>query len=253
MSGRHHQVRAKVYVLATGGLENARVLLLSNDVAPSGLGNQNDLVGRYFMEHPHLGGFEEAVVADLKRFPKICRERVAVEGRAVQAAFNPSEHFLREGRLLNATFMFGLAGKYAGDDESDPESSVAKRDMLKAARHFLANDNDGPEPAGAEGPAPLGYLLGMGCACEQVPNRDSRVTLADDRDALGLRRIRLDWRLTEQSRRSLVEHMRSLAMELGALGIGRTLLKVADDGIWPENVTGGNHHMGTTRMHDDPK
>jgi len=253
LSGRHHQVRAKVYVLATGGLENARVLLLSNDVAPSGLGNQNDLVGRYFMEHPHLGGFAEAVVADLKRFPKICRERVAVKGRAVQAAFNPSEHFLREGRLLNATFMFGLAGKYAGNGESDPESSVAKRDMLKAARHFLTNDNDGHEPAGAEGPAPLGYLLGMGCACEQVPNPDSRVTLADDRDALGLRRIRLDWRLTEQSRRSLVEHIRSLAMEFGALGIGRMLLQVAEDGIWPENVNGGSHHMGTTRMHDDPK
>ena len=250
LNGRNHQVQAKVYVLASGGLENARLLLSSNDVVQTGLGNQNDLVGRFFMEHPHLSGFGEAVFAELKRLPKVYRERVVVDGRAVKAAFNPSARFLRERRLLNATFMLGLAGQYSREDASDSERSVAHTDMLKAARHFLADESGSID---AEVPPPLGYWLGMGCACEQVPNPDSRVMLAEDRDALGLRRIRLDWRLTEQDRRSLVEHMRSLAMELGALGIGRMLLKIADDGVWPEKVSGGSHHMGTTRMHDDPK
>jgi choline dehydrogenase-like flavoprotein len=250
LEGRNHQVRAKVYVLATGGLENARLLLSSNDVISGGLGNQNDLVGRFFMEHPHVSGFAEAVVADLKRLPKIYRERVLDGNRAVKAAFNPSEDFLREMRLLNATFMLGVAGRYSRDAAADSERSAAHMDMLKAARHFLS---DGDRPADANAPEPLGYWLGMGCACEQAPNPDSRVALAEERDALGLRKIRLDWRLTEQDRRSLLEHMRSLAMELGALGIGRILLRLADDGIWPERVSGGSHHMGTTRMHDDPK
>src|SRR4051812_16061086 len=44
---------ARTYVLACGGIENARPLLLSNEIEPAGLGNRNDLVGRFFMEHPH--------------------------------------------------------------------------------------------------------------------------------------------------------------------------------------------------------
>ena len=68
LTGLRHQVRAKVFVLATGGLENPRLLLLSNDKIPAGLGNQHDLVGRYFMEHPHVGDLGQIVVfIDLAR------------------------------------------------------------------------------------------------------------------------------------------------------------------------------------------
>ena len=59
----------------------------------------------------------------------------------------------------------------------------------------------------------------MGASCEQVPNPDSRVSLSTQRDAFDLPRIRLDWRLTEQDRVSFYTHLRSLALELGALGI----------------------------------
>ncbi len=45
-------VRCRHYVLATGGIENARLLLNSDSVQAAGLGNDRDLVGRYFMEHP---------------------------------------------------------------------------------------------------------------------------------------------------------------------------------------------------------
>ena len=250
LTGLSHSVRARIYVLATGGLENARTLLLSNKSVPAGLGNQHDLVGRFFMEHPHLSGFGEIVVADLRRRPRAFTRRVEADGRAATAAFNPSEAFLRERRLLNATFLAGEAGPYYGYTRSDWAKAPLHMDMLRAARPFLA---DGSGPVDSARPDLLGEWLGLGCACEQVPNPDSRVTLAGERDLLGLPKIRLDWRLTEQDRRSVVEHMRSLAMEYGALGIGRMLLGVEDDGQWPAEVTGGAHHMGTTRMHDDPK
>jgi choline dehydrogenase-like flavoprotein len=237
-------------VLAAGGLENARILLLSDDVVRPGLGNQNDLVGRFFMEHPHVTGFGEILAADLARLPKIYYQRTKIHGRAAQAAFNPSESFLRERRLLNATLMFGLAGEYRGEQAADSDRARAHTDMLKAARPFLAD----PDVLGGEvGAGPLGYWFGMGSACEQAPNPDSRVTLAAERDALGLRKIRLDWRLTGQERRSLYEHIRTLAMELGAQGVGRMRLGIEDDGLWPTRVAGGSHHMGTTRMHEDPK
>nr|WP_242519248.1 GMC family oxidoreductase [Halochromatium roseum] len=95
--------------------------------------------------------------------------------------------------------------------------------------------------------------MGIGCACEQIPNLDSRVTLSDELDALGLRRTRLDWKLTEQDRRSLIANIHALGRELSATGIGRMRPRLADDGRWEPRVSGGSHHMGTTRMSDDPK
>lgn len=248
LNGLRHSVKARYYVLATGGLENARILLLSNNVVAAGLGNQNDLVGRFFMEHPHMGGFAEMVVADLERLPKILRERVTVEGHSAKAAFNPTQQFLREHQLLNATFMMGVAGKYPSGQRPDAANANdrARRDMLKAARHFLTDNADTVKPGST------GAWLGIGGSCEQAPNPDSRVSLSTKHDALGLPRIKLDWRLTEQDRLSFYTHLHSLALEFGALGIGRLRVMVADQRDWPQPLGGGSHHMGTTRMSDNP-
>ena len=47
-------VRAAAYVLAAGGIENPRLLLASRTGHVSGLGNEHDLVGRFFTEHLHV-------------------------------------------------------------------------------------------------------------------------------------------------------------------------------------------------------
>lgn len=249
LTGRRHEVRARFFVLAAGGLENPRVLLLSDDVVPGGLGNRHDQVGRYFMEHPHVGGFAEIVVADLARLPSIYRKRLVFDGRAGTAAFVPEPGFLRRERLLNASFAMAVAGEYGQRTDLSTPMAQAHVAMLRSARRFLA---DGSGAVKVEDPDYAGVWMGIGCACEQVPNPDSRVTLGEARDALGLRRIRLDWRLGEQDRRSLVRHIQSLGLEFAAAGIGRMLIRVEDDGLWPEVVAGGSHHMGTTRMSDDP-
>ena len=253
LNGLRHRVKARYYVLAAGGLENARILLLSDNVVKAGLGNQNDLVGRFFMEHPHMGGFAEIVVANLERMPKILRERMLVEGRYAKAAFNPTQSFLREQRLLNATYMMGVAAKYNTADtmpDAANASDSARRDMLMAARRFLTDDGDALKSAGSD---TIGLWLGVGGACEQTPNPDSRVSLSTQRDALDLPRIKLNWRLTEQDRLSFYTHLHSLALEFGALGIGRLRMMVADQRDWPQPLGGGSHHMGTTRMSHDPR
>ncbi len=56
--GKQHRVRAKKFILACCAIQNARLLLASNQQASKGLGNSNDLVGRYFMEHLEIKSAE---------------------------------------------------------------------------------------------------------------------------------------------------------------------------------------------------
>jgi choline dehydrogenase-like flavoprotein len=58
LAGKKHTVRAKQFIIACCSIQNARLLLASNKQAPKGLGNQNDNVGRYFMEHLEIKSAE---------------------------------------------------------------------------------------------------------------------------------------------------------------------------------------------------
>jgi choline dehydrogenase-like flavoprotein len=86
---------------------------------------------------------------------------------------------------------------------------------------------------------------------EQTPNPESRVTLADETDALGVPRARLDWRLTAQAAQNLQRTMAVVAERLGAHLLGRSRLAIDEADPW-DGARGSNHHMGTTRMDPDP-
>jgi len=86
-----------------------------------------------------------------------------------------------------------------------------------------------------------------------VPNPASRVTLARERDALGMPLADLDWQLMPEDMLSVRRTFEILGREIGAAEIGRLKILVTDeDTPWPADLTGGWHHMGTTRMSDDP-
>ena len=92
---------------------------------------------------------------------------------------------------------------------------------------------------------------------EQAPNPSSRITLSEELDALGMPRVIMDWQLTELDKRSIREFYLALGEEMGRSGLGRVQvadwLLEADDRSWPEFLGGGWHHMGTTRMHNNPR
>jgi choline dehydrogenase-like flavoprotein len=89
---------------------------------------------------------------------------------------------------------------------------------------------------------------------DPAPNRDSRVTLGAELDPLGQRRVNLNWRLSPLDKYSVRRTLEIIGMELGRAGLGRLQVKIDDsDTAWPEDLIGANHHMGTTRMNDDPK
>ncbi len=82
---------------------------------------------------------------------------------------------------------------------------------------------------------------------EQAPNPESRVTLDYSRDAFGLNRVKLNWRMLPIDRRTVVRAEEIIGEELQRLGIGTLApLDPAEVEGWPANLEGG-------RADDDPK
>jgi choline dehydrogenase-like flavoprotein len=243
LDGRRHGVSAKLYVLAAGGIENARLLLLSNQVQTEGLGNGNDMVGRCFMEHPHVYSMANLLLRDVSAVSPLNLDEQETDGTGLRGNFMPSEAFQRRERIQNATFTIGISARFPSRDDvpvAEEKLTAPLLDLLHAWAGRSAADGSG-------------VRIGIGGAGEQRPNPDSRVTLSGARDALGLRRGRLDWRLSPEDKASLVRNLRALGAEFAAAGLGRLHVDLPPGESWPDDLTGGNHHMGTTRMAADPR
>jgi choline dehydrogenase-like flavoprotein len=89
---------------------------------------------------------------------------------------------------------------------------------------------------------------------ENEPNPASRVLLGDDVDALGMRRVKIDWRLTEASVRTVDRTFELIAKELEDKKIARVkLAPTIESRGWPSDLEGTYHHMGTTRINESPR
>jgi len=230
LAGGRFAVRARHFVLATGGIENARLLLASRGVRSAGLGNDFDLVGRHFMEHPHL--VAGAWLPSSASIPiGFYRPRRAGEIH-VAGLLTPSARVQREERILSFASFFSRAAELP-----DFEGRLTR---------FIAEMDGAPDPASRA----VFFMNEV----EQAPNPWSRVRLTEERDALGVPRVQLEWRLSPIDKRTLWQGQRLLARSLGRAGLGRLqVLLEEDEHSWPANLGGGRHHMGTTRMHVDPR
>ncbi len=269
-SGRTHRAKVRTYLLAAGGLENARILLASNSLAPRGLGNDHDLVGRFFMEHPHGRG-GRIVGAPVWRLLNAFRARRS--GRTeVAPLLTLSEGAQRRAGALNSGLTVNARPPVDG------RAAITKRgyEMIK---HQIGPTSRGRAlwrayRRGVRGARPLWVAAAAGrclsgseeptllLRAEQAPNPDSRVTLAAETDSTGTPRISLDWRMTRQDVESAAALVNALAGEVARAGLGEVQRAdwLADGGsqwvtdpLVSAHPIGGYHHMGTTRMADDPK
>ena len=254
LDGKELRARARYYVLACCSIQNARLLLASNRRTPTGLGNAYDLVGRFFMEHIEIPSGRLALApshaANTKMYAlEFGRTRARGE-LALSAAVQ------REQRILNATVSLEPGGP---DEVAQSTFEWGTPDRLAAMRERDAHRNAGPPPAGlAEPPPPASAPLFFHLMTrqEQAPNPASRVLLSTERDALDMPRAKLDWRLTALDRRSFRAFYEVMGRELGRSGAGRVQLLdwvTRDEDTWPSTLSGGWHHMGTTRMHENPR
>ncbi|MEP7001614.1 MAG: FAD-dependent oxidoreductase, partial [bacterium] len=205
LGGTRFFVRATRFVLAAGGLENPRLLLASRGANRRGIGNDHDLVGRFFFDHLH------APVARLRDHDGSLRPLHAtstVRGTVVRAAVGLSREAIVNERL----YGFGVTFHNARDPH-DIFSLAQVSESYDALRYLLKTLARGERPARAMHHAaavvsglddiatmawrkfatPTDSDLVAGCRAEQAPARDSRVTLDDSVDALGAPRVRLDW------------------------------------------------------------
>lgn len=239
LSGRHFSIKPRLCVLATGGIENARLLLASNGVMKNGLGNGNDLVGRYFMEHPHVPG-QIAFIAlrDQTTVSPFYRGYTQVGKAIMRAVLMFSADYQAREKTLGtnmAIYPMFVPGENAGDN-------AARR--VEPAILDLADRQAGANRS----------VFGVSCATEQAPNPQSRVTLGSDRDALNMPRAELSWQLSAFDHHCLSRNIDALARAVGLWGEGRVRVSFARRDTWETDDQGwGNHHMGTTRMASNPR
>ena len=255
-------VRAKAFVLAAGGIENARLLLANR------LGG--DQVGRYFMEHPHGRGGR---VADAAAWPllKAFGRRHRIGGEDLAALIAPTAALQRREGILNTSLTLvarqpagrrqfvgmkaysGLKHKIAPTRKGRALWMATKKAAGWAQRHV--------DPARPWLLHKMGNLeVALLVRAEQAPNPQSRIVLTGERDALGVPRAALDWRLSRIDVRSVAVLAGALGRELERLGLGRVEPAEWLDGeewrtdpLVSSHPIGGYHHLGTTRMGSDPK
>jgi choline dehydrogenase-like flavoprotein len=267
LSGVSLTFKAKLYVLATGGIENPRLLLLSRNSSGRSLGNAHDLVGRFFMEHITNPDFGVLIPADPKLSLSYYRSEVAKWGET-WGVFGLSQKMQRRHQLPNIRFQVADITNVFNQDEDTPgfQSLKAFADALanrqlpdNVGEHFL-NVLKGLDDvvsaayyrARYDGDYPL-VKLRIVAIGEQVPNPESRVRLGAETDALGQPTAVLDWQLAEADTIGLLRSTAFLARALARSGIGRLVDNFPEDGFGSINPKPHFHHMGTTRIHPDPK
>jgi choline dehydrogenase-like flavoprotein len=290
--GHEFSVHARFYVLAAGGLENPRLLLCSNDIHTKGIGNSTDLVGRFYMSHLASAAQKVSIAergpAFRPAFEKdqsgvYCRRRFALTpfaqitrelGNAVAVLHRPTiSNATHRDPLFSATFLVKyysdlLRRKHLGSVLDELRASrETQREHWKVIAHT--------SPASAASllrvfhqrylsKRRLPSVLGPQSAAEQylsyqtehAPNRDSQVSLSDERDSFGMRRITVRVAFCEVDFRTVVELHRTIAMRLDSTRTG----SLAFDEIqlrehmcdYIKHFNSQAHHLGTTRMSESP-
>jgi len=277
LTGHELRVRATHVVLAAGAIEIARLLLASNTQQRNGVGNDYDHVGRYFMDHP--GGTLARVVP----MQGLSSRESARAIDSVQHVFNTgythgikytprlSAHpdLQRTHTILNASAFFSF--------QANPDSHFRKlRDAVSLFRYGKANLSTFstiaqsmlklPEivrPVYAYSvkgrmwtPDPTMNLVVL---TEQEPNPESRITLGASRDELGMPRSKINWVLTDLTRRTIQTFVGFLAEEFSRLKLCTIELDprfqagaTNSHDNWRDAIEDQSHHMGTTRMSASP-
>ena len=236
-NGKTTEVSATQYILAMGSIENARTLLNANKQVPAGIGNQSGMVGRCFMES--LGVlFGRFLVTD----PNFWRvgDVPLVPTKELMQRHDIGEGYLIYKPNISASLLpnFGRLRVLKDFLRETGCLSPTMRDLANEIVEF-----------NCPGDGLIDLLVG------QEPNPDSRVTLADDVDAFGLRLAKLNWQLCERDFKTIRVFAIESAKEMARLNLARVQLPqyILNPNLEIPGIGVAAHQMGTTRMSSDPR
>ncbi|GAB3538731.1 GMC family oxidoreductase [Pontibacter brevis] len=268
---RRMSISADFFVLATGGIENARLLLASaNEYFPTGLGNQHDNVGRYYMTH---------IAGTYAKLNPYNRDKVLLDfekdrdGVFCRRRWWMPEATQENRKLLNTIFYLSYS-KSLTENRGAVFSALYKAaktlvDLTgarKALRKIVQKTCQAPVLLGGIYKLGLPALLpsrtsrywGLFFQAEQVPNRESRITLSPThKDAFGVPRVEVHVAFQDIDIESLVTAHNLFAKRYEESGVGEIIY--SEEGFREylknklANYNSYAHHMGTTRMSADPR
>jgi len=274
LSGKKLTAKARTYVLSAGGLENARLLLVSGGQNSNGLANEHDVVGRYYLDHPraifgsirvnesvslpYLTGiplangkvqFGIALSERMQRDHGLLNSYVSLEPQMSEFA---ERQYGRSINILKVLLRRGHAGsrfRFSPMDMSNVRDLIYLLTPKEIMPHFLYR----PYAVLKRRIRKTRLLdkLTVINYCEQGPHRNSRVTLGADRDALGMKKLILDWRLGDGVQRSVRFLREVVGRCIQESGIG--ILEADSTNVNELGFTDASHHMGTTRMSESKK
>jgi choline dehydrogenase-like flavoprotein len=213
--GEQHRQEADQFVVACGGVETPRLLLLSaSPQYPDGLANSSGLVGRYFMDHlfAGMGG------------------QLDQPTRQKHVGFNTSEchQFYDDDEPVNGLKLEFL--NYAGPSP-----------VMEATR----SETWGDELLGQLRES-YGTQIAMGALVEQLPREGNAITLDDSTtDDHGNPVPDVSWSVDDETKVALERANEIQRRILEELGVD------IEWSVGPENTGPAFHHMGTTRMGED--
>jgi choline dehydrogenase-like flavoprotein len=279
------RVKARAYVLAAGGLETTRLLLLSERQTNGRAAWPSELVGRGYMTH--LDGAvgrirfrspppRPAYAYELSHDGVYCRRLVTLTPQARRQEGLPNLGFVFTGPpARDPTHGDGLLSAYALTKEFLYRSKLG----FKSARYGIGSEplavwphvrnvgRDAPRlaafgavwtrrrllasrklPSFLAQPRSREYSIIFNA--EQSPSDGNRLTLSDERDAFGVPRLRVAWRTAESDVVGIARALGLIRGELQRLGLDSVELPVTAEGLRIENggFMAGTHAMGTTRM-----
>jgi len=266
-NGKVSEVTAKEFIICAGTIDTPRLMLASNTQSKNGIGNENDQVGRYFQDHISYR------VARLK--PK--------KSKLFSSTFNP---FFRNSTLhsckldMNAAVQDELQCPHVmGHIVFDYSEESGFYEFRKVLRAVQSKKNPLPSPMGAWrmlrfaddflrmflGAIVVGRKLApkssksyLQLETEQVPTPDSRVTLSDEKDELGMPKVNLDWKLSGEEKQAMKEYVELFKAEWNRLELGEANWGLSKDlydsgDAWLDECRDTFHQTGTTRMSKNPE
>jgi choline dehydrogenase-like flavoprotein len=233
--GRELHLRAKAFIFCCGGIENARLLLSSQEDISDGIGNEGDSVGRYFMEHPH--GLAALIVSGHDdQYQKLRFFSPGfLEGNAtVQHRLRLTDKTQRDKKLLNLVFQV--------NHSSLPPLAPEEHNMYGAIFSKLQEALPAKENLNSY------YVVFL---AEQFPSRESRVTLGRKKDFFGVPQPHLHWELGDLDFKTVSDGLDLLMKSIFSFPAYHSVNYVASS-LADWQVGYGAHHMGTTRMSSSP-